>query len=121
MPVIDVTNLRKRYGDRDVVHDVSFTVEPGEIFGILGPNGAGKTTTVECVAGLRRRDGGAVTVLGLDPGRDRAALRARVGIQLQDSQLPDKITVGEAVGLFASFYPNPADGRGLIRDLGLAG
>lgn len=109
MPVIEVTNLHKRYGDRIAVHDLSFTVEPGEIFGILGPNGAGKTTTVECVEGLRTPDGGTVRVLGLDPHRDRAELRQRVGVQLQESQLPDKIKVGEALDLYASFYRDPAD------------
>jgi ABC-2 type transport system ATP-binding protein len=120
MAVIEVTNLRKRYGDRVAVDDVSFTVQRGEIFGILGPNGAGKTTTVECVEGLRRRDGGAVSVLGLDPQTDRAELRRRVGVQLQDGQLPDRITAGEALELYSSFYPDPADWRELLRDLGLA-
>jgi ABC-2 type transport system ATP-binding protein len=120
MPVIEVSNLHKRYGDRIAVHDLSFTVEPGEIFGILGPNGAGKTTTVECVEGLRTPDGGTVRVLGLDPRRDRAELRQRVGVQLQESQLPDKIKVGEALDLYASFYRDPADPRQLLADLGLA-
>jgi len=120
MPIIDVRNLRKRYGDRVAVDDVSFAVEPGEIFGIIGPNGAGKTTTVEIIEGLRRPDSGRVTVLGLDPWRDRAELRRRVGVQLQRSELPEKITVGEALGLYASFYPNPADPARLMAELGLA-
>jgi ABC-2 type transport system ATP-binding protein len=120
MPVIEVTNLQKRYRGQVAVSDVSFTVERGEIFGILGPNGAGKTTTVECIGGLRRPDSGAITVLGLHPQRDRTALRQRLGMQLQDSQLPDRITVQEALDLYSSFYPNPADWRGLLRDLGLA-
>ena len=90
------------------VDDVSFSVEHGEIFGVLGPNGAGKTTTVECVVGLRRPDRGLVRVLGLDPRRDRDELRQQVGVQLQESQLPDKLTVGEAVELYRSFYrPRP--------------
>ncbi|MEH1011965.1 ABC transporter ATP-binding protein [Micromonospora sp. CPCC 206060] len=120
MPVIEVTNLHKRYGDRIAVHDVSFRVERGEIFGILGPNGAGKTTTVECVAGLRVPDGGGVSVLGLDPRRDAARLRHRVGVQLQESQLPDRIRVREALDLYASFYRAPADRDRLLADLGLA-
>jgi ABC-2 type transport system ATP-binding protein len=120
MPVIEVSNLRKQYGQRVAVHDVSFTVERGEIFGILGPNGAGKTTTVECVEGLRRPDGGTTRVLGLDPQRDRAALRRVLGAQLQDSQLPDKIRVGEALEMYSSFYANPRDWRELLADLGLA-
>ncbi|PYC72657.1 multidrug ABC transporter ATP-binding protein [Micromonospora arborensis] len=119
MPVIEVTHLKKRYGDLVAVDDVSFTVEAGEIFGVLGPNGAGKTTTVECVAGLRVPDGGGVSVLGLDPRRDAAQLRQRVGVQLQESQLPDRLRVAEALELYASFYRNPADPAALIDKLGL--
>src|SRR5438094_2785094 len=102
MSVIEVTELRKSYGGRAVVDGVSFTVEAGEIFGILGPNGAGKTTTVECIEGLRRPDGGSVRVFGLDPLRDAEALRERLGVQLQESQLPDKMKVREALTLYAS-------------------
>jgi ABC-2 type transport system ATP-binding protein len=120
MSVIQVTNLHKRYRDHVAVHDVSFEVEAGEIFGILGPNGAGKTTTVECVEGLRRPDGGTISVFGLDPHRDRTVLRQRVGVQLQESQLPEKLTVREALELYASFYAEPADWRGLVDDLGLS-
>ncbi|MEU8284609.1 ABC transporter ATP-binding protein [Micromonospora sp. NPDC048905] len=119
MSVIEVTHLRKRYGDLVAVEDVSFAVEPGEIFGVLGPNGAGKTTTVECVAGLRVPDGGEVSVLGLDPRRDATQLRQRVGVQLQESQLPDRLRVAEALELYASFYRNPADPAALIDKLGL--
>src|SRR6185437_11971498 len=71
-PVIEVRSLRKTYGDTVAVDDISFTVAEGEIFGILGPNGAGKTTTVECIEGLRKPDGGEISVLGLDPLQDRA-------------------------------------------------
>ncbi len=120
MSVIQVTNLHKRYRDQVAVHDVSFQVDEGEIFGILGPNGAGKTTTVECIEGLRRPDGGTISVFGLDPHRDRTVLRQRVGAQLQESQLPEKLTVREALELYASFYPEPADWRGLVDDLGLS-
>jgi ABC-2 type transport system ATP-binding protein len=119
MPVIEVSNLYKRYRDQVAVHDVSFTVDEGEIFGILGPNGAGKTTTVESVVGLRKPDGGRITVLGFDPQRDRDELRQRVGVQLQDSQLPEKMTVREALELYSSFYPSPADWRRLADRLGL--
>ena len=118
MPVIEVKNLRKRYGDTVAVRDVSFAVERGEIFGILGPNGAGKTTTVECVAGLRAPDGGTITVLDRPP-RD-PSLRREVGVQLQESQLPDKITVREALELYSAFYPAPADWRALAGTLGLS-
>ncbi|SFW53093.1 ABC transporter ATP-binding protein [Amycolatopsis australiensis] len=109
MPLLEVTGLRKRYGARVAVDGVSFTVERGEIFGVLGTNGAGKTTTVECLLGLRRPDGGTISVLGLDPVTDRAALTRRVGVQLQESRLPAKLRVREAIELFASFYPDPAD------------
>jgi ABC-2 type transport system ATP-binding protein len=118
-PVIAVSGLRKRYGDTEAVRDVSFTVERGEIFGILGPNGAGKTTTVECVAGLRQADAGQISVLGRDPRRDRKWLRQRVGVQLQESQLQEKMTVREALALFSAFYAEPADWRELATELGL--
>ncbi|BAL91564.1 putative ABC transporter ATP-binding protein [Actinoplanes missouriensis 431] len=117
MAVIEVKNLSKRYGDTVAVRDVSFTVESGEIFGILGPNGAGKTTTVECIAGLRAPDSGTITVLGREP-RDRA-LRTQVGVQLQESELQEKLTVRESLELYSAFYPDPADWRRLAGDLGL--
>ncbi|WP_329177988.1 ABC transporter ATP-binding protein [Streptomyces sp. NBC_01477] len=119
--VIEVRHLHKRYGADVAVEDVSFSVEQGEIFGILGPNGAGKTTTVECVEGLRTADRGEVRVLGLDPLRDRAELTQRLGVQLQDGQLPDRLTVGEALRLYGSFYRKPADRQALMDALGLAG
>jgi ABC-2 type transport system ATP-binding protein len=120
MSVIEVEHLHKRYRDVVAVDDVSFTVERGEIFGILGPNGAGKTTTVEIIEGLRTPDDGTVRVLGLDPHRDGAELRQRVGAQLQESQLPDKLKIWEALKLYRSFYDRPADWRRLLEDLGLA-
>jgi ABC-2 type transport system ATP-binding protein len=119
--VIEVQHLHKNYGDTVAVDDVSFAVQEGEIFGILGPNGAGKTTTVECIEGLRTPDRGELSVLGLDPLRDRAELTQRLGVQLQDSQLPDKLRVTEALELYSSFYQTPADWRALIDVLGLAG
>ena len=119
MPVIEVSNLHKEYGRVTAVDDVTFAVEPGEIFGILGPNGAGKTTTVECISGLRAPDGGSVRVLGLDPVADRDELHQTVGVQLQEAGLPDKLKVREVMELFASFYRDPADVDGLLRRLGL--
>ncbi|WTY49621.1 ABC transporter ATP-binding protein [Micromonospora sp. NBC_01412] len=119
MPVIEVRNLRKQYADQVAVADVSLSVDEGEIFGLVGPNGAGKTTTVECIEGLRVPDSGSVRVLGLDPRRDRAAVRQKLGIQLQESQLPDRIRVWEALDLYSSFYPHPADWRALMDELGL--
>jgi ABC-2 type transport system ATP-binding protein len=118
--VIDVQNVHKSYGDTVAVDDVSFTVAEGEIFGILGPNGAGKTTTVECIEGLRTPDRGRISVLGLDPLRDRGELCQRMGVQLQDSELPERLKVGEALELYSSFYRAPADWRALMSTLGLA-
>ncbi|MDU0288313.1 ABC transporter ATP-binding protein [Saccharothrix longispora] len=119
MAIIEVVDLVKRYDRKVAVDGVSFTVDEGEIFGILGPNGAGKTTTVECVEGLRSPDGGTIRVDGLDPRRDRAELRSRLGVQLQQSELPDHIRVGEALDLYASFHRDPADWRELLDRLGL--
>jgi ABC-2 type transport system ATP-binding protein len=118
-PVIEVRQLHKRYGDTVAVDDISFEVQRGEIFGILGPNGAGKTTTVECLEGLRAPDRGQVTVLGLNPRNHRDELTQQLGVQLQDSQLPDKLRVDEALDLYSSFYRNPADWRSLLELLGL--
>jgi ABC-2 type transport system ATP-binding protein len=118
--VIDVQGLHKEYGTTVAVDDVSFSVQEGEIFGILGPNGAGKTTTVECVEGLRVPDRGSVSVLGLDPRRDRAELTQVLGVQLQDSQMPERLKVAEALDLYSSFYRSPADWRALMEQLGLA-
>ncbi|MQA07450.1 MAG: ATP-binding cassette domain-containing protein [Pseudonocardiaceae bacterium] len=119
MAVVEVQNLQKRYRDTVAVRDVSFTVEEGEIFGILGPNGAGKTTTVECIEGLRTPDSGSISVLGLDPRRDTDELRQLLGVQLQESELPERLKVREALELYASFYRNPADIDELLNDLGL--
>jgi ABC-2 type transport system ATP-binding protein len=120
MAVIEVGGLRKRYGDTVAVADVSFAVEEGEIFGLLGPNGAGKTTTVECVTGLRDADGGHISVLGYDPRRDREEVRRLVGVQLQESRLPDKLRVGEALELHRAFYRDPDDPERLMAALRLA-
>jgi ABC-2 type transport system ATP-binding protein len=118
--VIEVEGLRKRYGTAVAVADLSFTVAAGEIFGLLGPNGAGKTTTIECLLGLRRSDGGRLRVLGLDPQRDVATLRRRVGCQLQESALPDRLRVWEALELFAALAPGRSDWRRLLSEWGLA-
>ncbi len=116
---IAVSHLKKTYGAVHAVEDVSFVVKEGEIFGMLGPNGAGKTTTVECIAGLRHPDAGRISVLGLDPQVDRAALHAVVGVQLQSSMFPDKLKVGEVLDMYRSFYRNPANPKELASALGL--
>ena len=120
MAIVEVKDLVKRYDGRAVVDGVSFSVEEGEIFAILGPNGAGKTTTVEIIEGLRAPDGGTVSVTGLDPQRDGGRLRQRLGAQLQASRLPAKLKVREALELYSSFYPDPADADHLLEQLGLS-
>jgi len=116
---VDVEHLHKVYGSTVAVDDVSFTVSAGEIFGLLGPNGAGKTTTVESIVGLRQVGAGTIHVLGLDASSDGPALREMVGIQLQESALPPKLRVSEALSLFASFYRHPEDVDSLLNTLGL--
>jgi ABC-2 type transport system ATP-binding protein len=117
--VVTVRGLRKRYGSRVVVDGLDLDVPAGQIVGLIGANGAGKTTTVECIQGLRQPDGGTVRVLGLDPARQADRLRPEVGSQLQDSALPDRLRVGEALDLFAT---RRAAGPGeLLAQFGLAG
>ena len=117
--MIAVEHLVKRYGGLVAVNDVSLSIGEGEIFGVIGPNGAGKTTTVECISGLRAPDSGSISVYGLSPRKDRDRIREMVGVQLQESALPPRLKVGEAVNLFASFYPNPIDPNELLESLGL--
>lgn len=119
MTAIEVEGLSKRFGSKVAVDDASFTVAEGEIFGLLGRNGAGKSTTVDCLAGLRVPDHGRIRVAGLDPRQDRREVRQLLGVQLQESQLPDRLTVAEAMRLYASFYPRPADIDGLLARLDL--
>jgi ABC-2 type transport system ATP-binding protein len=118
-PAIHVAAIRKAYGQTVAVNEVSFDVQPGEIFGLIGPNGAGKTTTMECIEGLRAPDRGSISVLGLNPVKDAYALQERIGVQLQEAQLQKRIKVWEAVGLWASLYRKPVDGDRLIEQLGL--
>ena len=117
--VITVQSLRKQYGSVAAVDGMSFRVKAGEIFGMVGPNGAGKTTAIECIEGLRTPDSGDVRVLGMDPHRNRQALHRRIGVQLQESSLPSRIKVREALDLFASFYPKALDRREMEARLGL--
>src|SRR5262245_56909717 len=117
---IRVTAIRKVYSRTVALDDVSFDVQPGEIFGLIGPNGAGKTTTMECVEGLRRPDRGSISVLGLDPIRDAYSLQERIGVQLQEAQLQKRVKVREAIAFWASLYRKPADGNRLMEQLGLS-
>lgn len=118
--VVQVEGITKRYGAIVAVHGVSFDVLAGEIFGILGTNGAGKTTTIECLQGLRRLDSGWARVLNLNPQAQGRELRQRIGSQLQESALPERIKVWEALDLFASFSLRAADWRELIDAWGLS-
>jgi ABC-2 type transport system ATP-binding protein len=117
--IVAVNHLVKRYGHFTAVNDVSFAIRRGEIFGLLGPNGAGKTTTLEIIEGLRRGDGGQVTVDGLDVRRDRRAVQQRIGVQLQATTLFDGLTVRETIQLFGSFYTSARSADDLLREVAL--
>lgn len=120
MNIIEVSDLRKSYAGRPVVQGIDFSVSEGEVLGILGPNGAGKTTTVEMIGGLRPRDAGHVRVAGYDPAREERAFRELLGMQLQESRQPAKITVRESIELFRSFYRTPRATDELLERFGLA-
>src|ERR1700704_1455096 len=117
--IIHVRGLRKSYGALEAVKGIDFEVHTGEVFGLLGPNGAGKTTTVEILEGLRPRSAGDVTVLAFDPDRQKQKLKDRIGVCLQATNLPDKITVHEALKLFGAFYTRTVDGEALLKRLQL--
>ena len=119
-PAIRCQSLIKRYGEKLAVAGLDLEIETGECFGLLGPNGAGKTTTVEMIEGLYRPDGGSIELFGLawGTGHDRE-IRARFGVQLQETQLADKLTVAEVLRLFRSFYPKGRSVDELISVLAL--
>jgi ABC-2 type transport system ATP-binding protein len=119
-PIVQVEHLHKTYDSTVAVDDISFRVYEGEIFGMVGPNGAGKTTTIECIEGLRQPDSGHIRVLSPDPNHDGYALRARIGMQLQQAVLQDRLQVGEALDLFAAFYPRSVNLQSLLEQLSLA-
>src|SRR6267378_6893310 len=117
--VIAVQDLRKTYEAVEAVRGIDFEVFAGEVFGLLGPNGAGKTTTVEILEGLRPRTAGSVSVLGLDPDRQTLALKDRIGVCLQATNLPDKMRVHEALELFGAFYTRTIESEPLLKRLQL--
>jgi ABC-2 type transport system ATP-binding protein len=108
-PAIEIRGLTKRYGPVLAVDGLDLTVPPGETLALLGPNGAGKTTTIECCEGYRLPDAGSVRVLGLDPRRDAAALKPRIGLMLQEGGVYPMARPLEVLALFASFYADPLD------------
>jgi len=116
---IEVAALEKRYGDNHAVNGISLSVATGEVFGLLGPNGAGKTSTVEILEGYRRADAGTVSVLGLDPWKDGAALRPQIGVMLQEGGLYPGVKPLEALRLFAAYYDDPDDPERLLTLVGL--
>ena len=118
-PAIFVQGLIKRFGELTAVNGLDLTVHQGECFGLLGPNGAGKTTTVEILEGLQRADDGKVELLGMNWSQHEDDLRERVGVQLQESQLYEKLTVKETVTLFRSFYKNPSSADAAIKAVDL--
>ncbi len=118
--VIRAAHLSKRYGALSAIDSLSFEVQEGEIFGMVGPNGAGKTTTIECLEGLRRADAGRVEVLGCEPFSARRGLAEMIGVQLQQSNLPPRLRVGEVMALFRAQYARRADSDVLLSRLGLA-
>ncbi|HET9657344.1 MAG TPA: ATP-binding cassette domain-containing protein, partial [Kineosporiaceae bacterium] len=120
-PAVVVQDLVKRYANRAVVDGLSFTAARGQVTAVLGPNGAGKTTTVECCEGLRRGESGQVRVLGLDPVRDAATLRPRVGVMLQDGGLPTGARAGDLLRHVAALHARPLAPGELLDLLGLSG
>jgi ABC-2 type transport system ATP-binding protein len=112
---VRAVDIRKSYGRRQILSGVTFDVRRGELFALLGPNGAGKTSTVEIIEGYRTVDGGSVRVLGLDPARDGARLRPRIGLMLQEGGIDSRTTPREAVRLYAKFYRDPEDPDTLLR------
>jgi ABC-2 type transport system ATP-binding protein len=118
-PIVQVADLKKRYGDIEAVRGITFDVEQGEVFALLGPNGAGKTTTVEMLEGLREADGGSAIVAGVDVRKDPSGVKERIGVQLQQSAFPENFLAQEIVELFALFYGRRVDARALLRAVGL--
>jgi ABC-2 type transport system ATP-binding protein len=117
--IIDVRALTKSYGQVQAVAGVDLRIGRGEIFAMLGPNGAGKTSTVEILEGYRQRDGGEVTVLGLDPGKQGRALKQQIGIVLQSTGVDPYLTVTETIAMYAGYFPHPRPVGEVIEVVGL--
>ena len=118
--VIQVENLSKSYGQIKAVQNVNISVRRGEVFGLLGANGAGKSTTIECILGTKKQDGGSISILGMNPFAERKMLFEKVGVQFQESNYQDKITVSELCEVTAALYKTPADYCSLLKQFGIA-
>lgn len=118
-PVIRCQHLTKRFGEKLAVDGLSFSVAPGEVYGLLGPNGAGKTTTVECIEGIQQPDAGVIEVLGMSHAAQGAAIKARLGVQLQSTGLFPGLSVRETIDLYRSFFPRTLPTAELLRLLGM--
>ena len=118
-PAVEVLELTKSFGDVRAVAGIDLQIGRGEVFALLGPNGAGKTTTVEILEGYQQRGGGQVSVLGLDPARDRVALKKRIGIVLQTTAVDRYLTVAETMAMYAGYYPRPRNVEAVIDLAGL--
>ncbi|MFO7949220.1 MAG: ABC transporter ATP-binding protein [Candidatus Fermentibacteraceae bacterium] len=118
--VVSARGLRKTYGETVALNGLDLEVRRGEVFGIVGPNGAGKTTTIDCIAGMRTRDGGGLSVLGMDPGRNARRLRCRIGLQQQESELPERIRVRESLELFGALFGSAPPVGDLLESVGLS-
>lgn len=118
--IIEVSNLRKAYGDLHILSGIDLSITKGEVFGLLGANGAGKSTMIECILGTRKADGGSISILGMSPQRERKKLFEQVGVQFQEANYPDKIRVDELCQETSCLYKNPASYKELLNRFGLA-
>lgn len=120
METVKIHGLCKSYGNIQAVNKVSISVKSGEVFGLLGANGAGKSTTIECVLGTKKFDSGSISILGMNPQTQRKELYQRVGVQFQESNYQDKLTVAELCEVTQALYKQPADYKELIKQFGLS-
>lgn len=120
METIKIQGLSKAYGNIQAVSNVSILVNRGEVFGLLGANGAGKSTTIECVLGTKKFDSGSVSILGMNPETERKKLFQQVGVQFQESNYQDKLTVAELCEVTQALYKKPADYKELLKQFGLS-
>lgn len=119
-PIIKINNLTKSYGNKLAVNKLNLTVNKGEIYGLIGPNGAGKSTTIDCLLGIKKKDSGSVSLLGLNPVKERKELFAQIGVQFQSTTYPDLIKVKEICQMMASLYTSTVSYDLLLEQFGMA-